>query len=114
MEKRFQVGDVVMFFVREGKIFAPPGLDEISEEELQSAPCGTIVSNRDGRITVRMEDDGRFFAFNEQEADKIWSLNSPSRGAIKQKKTTESIVFSKTHLPADPGFVANIRPIGDA
>lgn len=113
MENRFRVGDVVMFFVRDGKISEPPGLDEISDEELQSAPCGTIVSNCDGCITVRMEDDGRFSTFNENEADKIWSLNGPSRVA-RQKKPGNSVIFSGSPLPIDPELVTNIHPIADA
>jgi len=113
MKKRFQVGDVVMFFIRDGRIFSPPGLDEISEEELRSAPCGTIVSNCDGCVTVRMEDDGHFFAFHEKEADKIWSLNSPAHIA-KQKNQSDSVVFSGSPLPIDPDLVSNIRPIAEA
>lgn len=112
MENRFRVGDVVMFFVREGKIFAPPGLDEISDKDLQSAPCGTIVSNHNGCITVRMEDDGNFFAFNESEADKIWSLNG--HPATKQKRLADSVISSGRLHPIDHEMLQNIRPIVEA
>ncbi len=113
MEKRFQIGDVVMFFERDGEIFAPPGLDEISEEELRSAPCGTIVSNCNGRVTMRMEDNGRYFTFDEEKADKIWSLNGPLR-ETKEKKRADSVIFAGSSLPIDPEQVFNIRPIAEA
>jgi len=103
----FSVGDVVMFFMQNGRLIEPPPADEIDEATLCNAPCWKVNFADSEQISV--ESDAGRIIIKQQDFSKVWFLG-PSLNAPAKRKGTSALFPWSSDRGVFPG-ITNIRPI---
>lgn len=107
-ELKFTVGEVVMFFVENGELVAPPSHEEVTEEFLDRGTWGSVVRADSDAVVIETDEGKRIVT--KSDFDKIWFSNERTHRSAHPAGS----LFTGHSLHVVPEDLLNIRPVAEA